>query len=199
MRVELINPNNATNAANIPFLQKGLLSWTAKAYSPPLNLSMIAAYTPPNIDVSITDECVSPIDFEKDVDLIGLTAYTNSACRAYEIADAFRKRGVTVIMGGVHVSNLPGEALEHCDAVVIGEGEPRSLLLYTKKIEVELEGQILILQAFPPGHKIDPIIPSLTSSFLTCPHGQHSRIAGMQYLIGNTPENPPANPRASVG
>ena len=123
MKVELINPNNPTNAANIPFLQKGLLSWTAKAYSPPLNLSMIAAYTPPNIDVSITDECVSPIDFEKDVGLVGLTAYTNSACRAYEIADAFRKRGVTVVMGGVHVSNLPGEALEHCDAVVIGEAE----------------------------------------------------------------------------
>jgi radical SAM superfamily enzyme YgiQ (UPF0313 family) len=123
VRVELINPNNATNAANIPFLQKGLLSWTAKAYSPPLNLSMIAAYTPPNIDVSITDECVSPIDLERDVDLVGLTAYTNSACRAYEIADAFRKRGVTVVMGGVHVSNLPGEALEHCDAVVVGEAE----------------------------------------------------------------------------
>ncbi|UCE34732.1 MAG: B12-binding domain-containing radical SAM protein [Deltaproteobacteria bacterium] len=123
MRVELINPNNPTNAANIPFLQRGLLSRTAKAYSPPLNLSMIAAYTPPNINVSITDECVSPIDFEKDVDLVGLTAYTNSACRAYEIADAFRKRGVTVVMGGVHVSNLPGEALEHCDAVVVGEAE----------------------------------------------------------------------------
>jgi radical SAM superfamily enzyme YgiQ (UPF0313 family) len=123
VRVKLINPNNPTNAANIPFLQKGLLSRTAKAYSPPLNLSMIAAYTPPNIDVSITDECVSPIDFENDVDLVGLTAYTNSASRAYEIADAFRRRGVTVVMGGVHVSNLPGEALEHCDAVVVGEAE----------------------------------------------------------------------------
>jgi len=123
VRIELINPNNPTNAANIPFLQKGLLSRTAKAYSPPLNLSMIAAYTPPNIDVSITDECVSPIDFDKDVDLVGLTAYTNSAFRAYEIADAFRRRGVTVVMGGVHVSNLPGEALEHCDAVVVGEAE----------------------------------------------------------------------------
>jgi len=123
VRVELINPNNPTNAANIPFLQKGLLSRTAKAYSPPLNLVMIAAYTPPNIDVSITDECVSPIDFEKDVDLVGLTAYTNSASRAYEIADAFRRRGVTVVMGGVHASNLPGEALEHCDAVVVGEAE----------------------------------------------------------------------------
>ena len=78
-------------------------------------------------------------------------------------------------------------------------GEPRSLLLHAEKTEVELEGQTLRSQASLPGHKLNPIIPSLTSSFLTCPHGQHSRIAGMQYLIGNTPENPPANPRASVG
>jgi radical SAM superfamily enzyme YgiQ (UPF0313 family) len=94
-----------------------------QGYAPPLNLSMVAAYTPPNIDVSITDECISPIDLKKDVDLVGLTAYTNSAFCAYEIADAFRKRGVTVVMGGIHASNLPEEALEHCDAVVVGEAE----------------------------------------------------------------------------
>jgi len=123
VKIELIGPNNNTNAANIPFLQRGLLSWKARAYSPPLNLCMVAAYTPRDYDVSITDECVKPIDFEKDVDLVGLTAYTNSAPRAYEIADAFRRRGVTVVMGGVHASTLPEEALEHCDAVVIGEAE----------------------------------------------------------------------------
>ncbi len=123
MRIELINPDNPANAANVPFLQKGLLSWNAKAYSPPLNLCMIAAYTPSDIEVSITDECVKPIDLDKDVDLVGLTAYTNSAPRAYEIADSFRKRGVPVVMGGVHASTLPDEALEHCDAVVVGEAE----------------------------------------------------------------------------
>ena len=123
MKIELINPNNPTNAANIPFLQKGLFSWNAKAYSPPLNLCMVAAYTPKEFQVSIRDECVEPVGYEKDVDLVGLTAYTNNALRAYEIADAFRQRGVTVVMGGVHASNLPEEALEHCDAVVIGEAE----------------------------------------------------------------------------
>ena len=123
MRVELINPNNSTNAANIPFLQKGLLSWKAKAYSPPLGLCMIAAYTPDDIEVQITDECVKPIDFDKDIDLVGLTAYTNNALRAYEIADVFRQRGVPVVMGGVHASTLPEEALEHCDSIVIGEAE----------------------------------------------------------------------------
>jgi radical SAM superfamily enzyme YgiQ (UPF0313 family) len=123
VRIELINPNNPANAANIPFLQKGLLSWQAKAYSPPLNLCMVAAYTPGDCDVSITDECVRPIDFEKEVDLVALTAYTNSAPRAYEIADAFRQRGVPVVMGGIHASTLPEEALEHCEAVVVGEAE----------------------------------------------------------------------------
>ncbi len=123
MRVELINPDNPTNAANVPFLQKGLLSWRAKAYSPPLNLCMIAAYTAGDIEVSLTDECARPVDFEKDVDLVGLTAYTNTAPRAYQIADAFRRRHVPVVMGGVHASTLPEEALEHCDSVVIGEAE----------------------------------------------------------------------------
>jgi radical SAM superfamily enzyme YgiQ (UPF0313 family) len=123
VKIELINPNNPTNAANIPFLQKGLLSWKAKAYSPPLNLCMVAAYIPEDCEVSITDECVKGIDFEKDVDLVGLTAFTNTAPRAYEIADVFRRQGVTVVMGGIHASTIPEEALEHCDAVVVGEAE----------------------------------------------------------------------------
>jgi radical SAM superfamily enzyme YgiQ (UPF0313 family) len=124
MRIELINPNNSFNAANIRFLQKGLFnSLKAKAYSPSLNLCMIAAYTPRDIEVSITDECVSAIDFNKKVDLVGITCLTATAPRAYEIADAFRERGVKVVMGGIHVSTLPDEALQHCDSVVIGEAE----------------------------------------------------------------------------
>ncbi len=123
MKIELINPDNPTNAANVPFLQKGLLSWKAKAYYPPLNLCMLAAYSPDDFKASITDKCVKPIDFDKEVDLVGLTAYTNNAPGAYEVADEFRRRGVPVVMGGIHASNLPEEALEHCSAVVIGEAE----------------------------------------------------------------------------
>jgi radical SAM superfamily enzyme YgiQ (UPF0313 family) len=124
MRIELINPNNPFNAANVPFIQKGLFnSLRAKVYSPPLNLCMIAAYTPRDIEVSITDECASPIDFDKEVDLVGITSLTTTSTRAYEIADAFRQRGVKVVMGGIHVSTLPDEAVQHCDSVVIGEAE----------------------------------------------------------------------------
>jgi radical SAM superfamily enzyme YgiQ (UPF0313 family) len=88
-----------------------------------LSLTTIAALTPPEIEVAITDENVEEIDFNEDVDLVGLTAMTMHAIRAYEIADRFRARGITVVMGGLHASSLPHEAKEHVDAVVIGEAE----------------------------------------------------------------------------
>jgi len=88
-----------------------------------LSLTTIAALTPPEIEVAITDENVEEIDFNEDVDLVGLTAMTMHAVRAYEIADRFRARNVTVVMGGLHASSLPQEAKEHVDAVVIGEAE----------------------------------------------------------------------------
>jgi len=88
-----------------------------------LSLTTIAALTPPDIEVSITDENVEEIDFDEEVDLVGLTAMTMHAIRAYEIADRFRARNITVVMGGLHASSLPQEAKEHVDAVVIGEAE----------------------------------------------------------------------------
>jgi radical SAM superfamily enzyme YgiQ (UPF0313 family) len=180
VKIELINPNNSTNAANVPFLQKGLLSWNAKAYSPPLNLCMIAGYTPRDIEVSITDECVNPIDFEKNVDLVGLTAYTNSAPRAYQIADAFRQRGVQVVMGGVHASNLPEEALKHCDAVVIGEAEGAWQRLINDFLHGKLErtyqnDQLVSLERLPIPRR-DLLIPTDYVTINTvqttrgCPH-----------------------------
>ena len=90
---------------------------------PFLGMPTIAAYTPPDCEVKMVDERISPIDFEDDADLVGSTVMTPLAKRAYEIADEFKRRGKTVVMGGMHVSALPDEALEHCDAVVIGEGE----------------------------------------------------------------------------
>jgi radical SAM superfamily enzyme YgiQ (UPF0313 family) len=88
-----------------------------------LSLTSLAALTPPDIDVKITDENVEPIDFEEDVDLVGITGMVIHASRAYEIAEKFRRRGVPVVMGGPHASSLPQEAKKHVDAVVIGEAE----------------------------------------------------------------------------
>ena len=84
---------------------------------------MIAALTPLEVEVSLTDENVTVIDFQKEIDLVGITALTITAKRAYEIADTFRAKGVKVVLGGSHPSALPKEASQHADAIVIGEAE----------------------------------------------------------------------------
>jgi radical SAM superfamily enzyme YgiQ (UPF0313 family) len=94
-----------------------------KAICPPLSLATVAALTPPEVEVSLTDENVTAIDFQKEADLVGITASTITAQHAYEIAERFRARGVKVILGGIHPSALPDEASQHADAVVIGEAE----------------------------------------------------------------------------
>jgi radical SAM superfamily enzyme YgiQ (UPF0313 family) len=94
-----------------------------KSPCPPLGLAMVAAVTPPEVEVSLTDENVTVIDFQKENDLVGITAMTITAQRAYDIADTFRAKGVKVILGGSHPSALPEEASQHADAVVIGEAE----------------------------------------------------------------------------
>jgi len=88
-----------------------------------LSLPTLAALTPPDWEVEIHDTRVSPVDYNRPCDLVGITAFTAEIPSAYSIADEFRKRGVPVVMGGVHVSALPEEALAHADAVVIGEAE----------------------------------------------------------------------------
>jgi radical SAM superfamily enzyme YgiQ (UPF0313 family) len=88
-----------------------------------LGLAIVAALTPPEVEVSLTDENVTVIDFYKETDLVGITALTVTARRAYEIADTFRARGVKVVLGGMHPSVIPEEASQHADTVVIGEAE----------------------------------------------------------------------------
>jgi radical SAM superfamily enzyme YgiQ (UPF0313 family) len=90
---------------------------------PPLGLAAVAGATPPWAEVSILDENVEPVDFDFPADLVGLTAMTCQAPRAYEIAAEFRRRGVPTVMGGPHASLLPEEACRHVDSVVIGEAE----------------------------------------------------------------------------
>ena len=94
-----------------------------KALLPPLGLATVAALTPPDVTVSLTDENVRDIDFEEQADLVGITALTVTSKRAYEIADTFRARGAKVVLGGIHPTVLPEEASQHADAVVVGEAE----------------------------------------------------------------------------
>ncbi len=89
----------------------------------PLNLMMIASITPRDINVEILDENIDTIDYNSPVDLVGISSNTSEINRAYEICDEFRKRGIAVVIGGIHASALPDEAGEHADSVVIGEAE----------------------------------------------------------------------------
>jgi radical SAM superfamily enzyme YgiQ (UPF0313 family) len=90
---------------------------------PKLSLPVIAAYTPTSWHVDLVDEAVQDIDFDHPCDLVGLSVMTCYAPRAYEIATEFRKRGKKVVLGGVHPTYCPDEALRYCDAVVCGEAE----------------------------------------------------------------------------
>jgi radical SAM superfamily enzyme YgiQ (UPF0313 family) len=88
-------------------------------------LQLLAALTPADHEVSLFQEHLGDaIDYgDASVDLVGITAMTIQARRAYEIADGYRKAGKKVVMGGIHPSVRPEEALEHADAVVVGEVE----------------------------------------------------------------------------
>ena len=97
---------------------------------PPLSLAYIAAVTPPDWEVKIADENFGRLELE-DADLVGISAFTSNINRAYEIARIYRKQGIKVVIGGIHASMLPDEALQYADAVVIGEAE----LVWSKVVE----------------------------------------------------------------
>jgi len=117
MKVELIAPTWTKKTQKVRTKR-------AKVFKiPPLGLLNVAAVTPSDTEVSLTDENVEVIDFDKPVDLVGITVMTSTAPRAYEIAAKFRKRKIPVILGGPHISFMREEAIQHADSVVIGETE----------------------------------------------------------------------------
>jgi radical SAM superfamily enzyme YgiQ (UPF0313 family) len=88
-----------------------------------INLPLLAAYADDRFDVTIIDENVEDIDCTIRPDLIGISLMTPTAMRGYEIADAFRQKGIPVVLGGMHVFFMTDEAAAHADAVVVGEAE----------------------------------------------------------------------------
>ena len=89
----------------------------------PLTIATLKALTPHNIDTFFFDDRIEDIDYGIDIDLVAISVETYTASRAYKIARKFREKGITVIMGGYHVTAVPGEAIEHCDSVVVGNAE----------------------------------------------------------------------------
>ncbi len=115
--IHLINPKTDSLTTRPLYLNRAL-------YSPLAGLLAVAGAIPRDrYEVVLTDENIESIDYDLETDLVGISAMTCYVNRGYEIADAFRARGVPVVMGGVHPSFMPQEALKHCDAVVIGEVE----------------------------------------------------------------------------
>ncbi|MBM4017876.1 MAG: B12-binding domain-containing radical SAM protein [Planctomycetes bacterium] len=121
-RLRLISPVNPLNHLMESDIARRV-TFGRRAVFMPLGLAVAAAVVPRSWQVEIIDECVRPVRVARDVDLVGITAMTCQAPRAYELADAYRRLGVPVILGGIHPSGLPEEALGHAAAVAVGEAE----------------------------------------------------------------------------
>jgi radical SAM superfamily enzyme YgiQ (UPF0313 family) len=112
-RLVLVNPVNPARTG---------LTVNKSSRFPPIGLGIVAALTPEHWDVTLLDENWESFAYQ-DADLVGITAFTASAPRAYEIATTYRKQGVPVVMGGIHASMCAEEALRFVDTVVVGEAE----------------------------------------------------------------------------
>jgi radical SAM superfamily enzyme YgiQ (UPF0313 family) len=99
--------------------------WKKSLRYQPLTLTTLASLIPMEIpaDVRLLDEGIADVPLDLDADLVGLTVITGTAKRAYELADHFRQRGITVVLGGPHVTLIPEDAAPHADAVVTGYAE----------------------------------------------------------------------------
>jgi radical SAM superfamily enzyme YgiQ (UPF0313 family) len=92
----------------------------------PLTLRILSSLIPKelNVEVDFRDENIERIDFDRiDADMVGISVLTPNAPRAYRISDSLRSRGITVVLGGYHVTVMPNEALNHADSVVTGYAE----------------------------------------------------------------------------
>jgi radical SAM superfamily enzyme YgiQ (UPF0313 family) len=89
---------------------------------PPINLGIIAALTPPHWEIEIIDENFEEFEY-RDADFVGFTALTSQVTRAYELAAMYRKNKIPTVLGGIHASMIPEEAMNYMDVVVKGEAE----------------------------------------------------------------------------
>lgn len=151
---------------------------------PNLSLTTLAALSPPEVEVSFTDDLINPIDVDgnlKDADLVGITCSTRTATRAYEIALAYRERGVPVVLGGIHSSAVPEEALEHADAVVVGEAEGSWRRLVEDFQKGNLE-QIYQQEGFTPPEQIPQARRDIYNPKDYFPFGAVQATRGCPYL-----------------
>ena len=121
MRLYLINPFNPL----VSMSHAKQSRWQRYRVWKPLGLLTLAGLTPPDWEITVFDENLGTPDYASlpAPDLVGVTAFTSQASRAYEVAEHYRREGVPVVMGGIHATMRPKEALRHVDSVVTGEAE----------------------------------------------------------------------------
>ena len=119
--VRAYNPELTALGLSLPgFVERG----KTIASLPSLGLLTLAALTDERHDISYHEvDDIADLDPLPDCDLVALSTYSAQAMDAYALADRFAEAGIRTVIGGLHVTAMPDEALEHCDAVVVGEGE----------------------------------------------------------------------------
>jgi radical SAM superfamily enzyme YgiQ (UPF0313 family) len=121
MRLYLINPSNPL----VSIVNVKESRWNRYRVWKPLSLMVLAGLTPPEWEITIMDENLGVPDYQTmpRPDLVGITAFTSQANRAYEVATYFRNMGVPVVMGGIHATMYQDEVMEYADSVVTREAE----------------------------------------------------------------------------
>lgn len=112
MKLTLIKPNIGRREHSL-YVDEGRME--------PLQLGILAALTPKDIEVVMYDDRMEKIPYDELTDLVAITVETFAARRAYEISGEFKKRGVKTVMGGMHAMLIPDEVAEYCDCVITGD------------------------------------------------------------------------------
>ncbi len=130
--------------------------WRPIKYSlfPPLGLATLAAYLSPDDEIDLQDQHVESLNLNDDPELVIIQVYITNAYRAYKIADHYRAKGAYVILGGLHVTSLPFEAMPHADSIFMGPGEdtfPKFLLDFKNRCPQKVyQSSIRTLENVPP-------------------------------------------------
>lgn len=114
MKLTLIKPNIGRREHSL---------YVDEARMEPLQLGILAALTPPDVEVVMYDDRMEKIPYGEPTDLVAITVETFTARRAYEISAAFRRRGIRTVMGGMHAKLIPEEVARYCDCVIVGDAE----------------------------------------------------------------------------
>ena len=116
MKLTLIKPN-------IGRMDNGL--YVDEGRMEPLQLGVLAGLTPGDVEIELIDDRMESIPYDKPTDLVAITLETFTAKRGYEIASEYMKRGIPVILGGMHVKLIPEEASLYADSILIGDAETK--------------------------------------------------------------------------